>query len=66
MSSVAACRLRVVISLIEIKLQGLRALGMVNPEIQVVGKMADVISARNRVEVQHVGISGWPAHAELG
>src|SRR5579863_2257000 len=47
----------VVVTLINVKLQGLWTVWIINVEIQVVGKIADAISTRDRIEIQVVGIS---------
>ena len=58
--------------LIDVELESLRSAWIVDIEIQVVSKVAHVVSASDRVEVQHVAICRrtravrpWSAHAEL-
>ena len=52
--------------LIQVKLESLRSRGIINVEIQIVGEVADVVSARDRVEVKLIGIAVGSAHGELG
>src|SRR5436190_2483676 len=52
-------------SLIDIKFQRLRSIGIVNVEVEVVYEMAHIIAARDGIEVQHVGICSRASHGEL-
>jgi hypothetical protein len=54
------------ICLIYIELKSLGCCGIVDIKIKIVVKMADVISASDRIEIEHVGIRSRAAHRELG
>lgn len=46
----------VVVGLVQVELKSLRRIGIVDPEIQIVGKRADAVSPRDGIEIQVVGI----------